>query len=66
MKPTNKNPYEIRLDLLQLAFDILVKQHAAKAAAHHGQAVDTAPTSDDVVAEATKLNEFISSNKHNY
>ena len=29
MKPTGKTPYEIRLELLQLAFDILSAKHKA-------------------------------------
>ena len=51
-----KSPYELRADLLRLAFEIeLAKHHAADG--------NTAPTAEDVIAEATKLNEFISTQK---
>ena len=64
MNKSGKTPYEIRLDLLQLAFDILTAKHAAAA----GAAVDkvghnivtTAPTTEEVIAEAEKMNSFIS------
>lgn len=56
MKPAGKTPYEIRLDLLQLAFDILVQQHTAGGG---GKAL-SAPTTEEVIAEAEKMNGFIS------
>ena len=49
---SNKTPYEIRLELLQEAR--LILQAKAKTA-------DTMPTTEDIVAEAEKLNSFISS-----
>jgi len=64
MNKSGKTPYEIRLDLLQLAFDILNAKHAAAA----GEAVSrtgshvvtTSPTTEEVIAEAEKMNAFIS------
>ena len=51
-----KSPYELRADLLRLAFEIeLAKHHAADG--------NTAPSSEDVITEAHKLNEFISTQK---
>lgn len=56
MKPSSKTPYEIRLELLQLAQTILNAQHAANT-----DAVGlVAPTSEEVIAEAEKLNAFVS------
>lgn len=49
---SNKTPYEIRLELLQEAR--LILQAKAKTA-------DTMPSTEEIVAEAEKLNEFISS-----
>lgn len=60
MKPTGKNPFEIRLELLQLANDILQAQHQAKSASGGPK---TAPTSTEIIAEADKLNMFVSSPK---
>jgi hypothetical protein len=57
MKPTSKTPYEIRLELLQLAQTILDAQHKAR---NITQATHTAPTSEEVLAEAEKLNAFVS------
>jgi hypothetical protein len=59
MKPTGKTPYEIRLDLLQLAFDILTSKHLA-AGVQNGNNVTTSPTTEEVIAEADKMNNFIS------
>jgi len=56
MKPTSKTPYEIRLELLQLAQLILANKHLAEASA----AVKTAPTTEEILAEAEKLNTFVS------
>ncbi len=55
-----KSPFELRADLLKLAYDMLLSQHAAKAASLGDTNVTTAPTSEEVIAEARKLNEFIS------
>ena len=56
MKPAGKTPYEIRLDLLQLAFDILSSKHAAL----HAGKTTSSPTTEEVIAEAEKMNGFIS------
>ena len=55
-----KSPFELRADLLKLAYDMLLSQHAAKAAAEGQDRISTAPTSEEVIEEARKLNEFIS------
>jgi hypothetical protein len=64
MKPTSKTPYEIRLELLQLAFNILSAKHMASAAADHPHMEipypQTSPTTEDVIKEAEKMNSFIS------
>jgi len=52
-----KTPYEIRLDLLGLARDVLQSQHDAKAVLTAGK---TAPTTEEIIAEAEKMNNFIS------
>jgi hypothetical protein len=65
MKPTNKSPYEIRLDLLQLAFNIL-KEKQVVSTGNTGGDIAAAPTSEEVIIEATKLNEFVSVSKHNF
>ena len=57
MKPTSKTPYEIRLELLQLAQTILENQHLAKAVTAAGK---TSPTTEEIIAEADKLNAFVS------
>jgi len=59
MKTGSKTPYEIRLDLLNLAQTILHQQHQAKGAAN-GDRITTAPTSEEIIAEADKLNAFVS------
>ena len=64
MKNSVKTPYEIRLEILQLAFDILHQR--ANTEAHQRAESDNkpplviAPTTSDVLAEAAKLNEFVS------
>lgn len=64
MKPAGKTPYEIRLEILQLAQTILHQQHNAKGVAN-GNNVTTAPTTEEIVVEADKLNAFISkANQH--
>jgi hypothetical protein len=61
---TGRSPYEIRLELLQLAFDVLVKKHEAAAAIdtsdHRGIVVKTSPSAEDIIAEAEKMNTFVS------
>lgn len=59
MKPTSKTPYEIRLELLQLAFEICSAKHKA-AGVKNGDNLNTAPTTEEVIAEADKMNVFIS------
>lgn len=61
MKSPSKTPYEIRLDLLQLAFDILSAKHAADGNKNgNGNNTSTSPTTEEVLAEAEKMNAFIS------
>jgi hypothetical protein len=59
MKTVSKTPYEIRLELLQLAFDVLIAKHNA-AGVKNGNNVSTSPTTEEVIAEADKMNTFIS------
>jgi len=55
-----KSPFELRADLLALAFEILLSKHRAIGVNNtHGQPI-TAPTSEEVIEEARKLNDFIS------
>jgi hypothetical protein len=56
---SGKTPYEIRLELLELAFNVLVHQHQAAGVANANN-VTTAPKTEDVIAEAEKMNAFIS------
>ena len=64
MKISSKTPYEIRLELLQLAFQVLANKHAARAGAEQTHmevpVVTTAPTTEEVIIEAEKMNAFIS------
>ena len=64
-----KTPYEIRLELLILAKEILMAKHAAEAAARYSSGgwspnesalVTTYPTSEDIISEAERLNGFVS------
>jgi hypothetical protein len=57
MKPTSKTPYEIRLELLQLAQTILQNQHEANCIQTSRK---TAPTTAEIIEEAEKLNGFVS------
>lgn len=59
MKSASKTPYEIRLELLQLAQVILNEKHKAAGVAN-GNNQTTAPTTEEVIAEADKMNAFIS------
>lgn len=63
MKPTSKTPYEIRLELLQLAQLILENQHAAKSVLASGK---TSPSTEEIIAEAEKLNSFVSKANPNH
>jgi len=69
MSTVSKSPYEIRLTLLHLAFDILTAQ--ARAAAEQSALLSPASTqrfitkvitSEEVLLEAEKLNKFVSKN----
>lgn len=63
---TGKTPYEIRLDLLTLAHKVLTQKAEAEAGqrAEDGGSdkviVTSAPSTEDVIAEAKKLNGFVS------
>jgi len=57
-----KTPYEIRMDLLHLAFGILNSQREADTNVVTGRR-KAAPTSADIIAEAEKLNAFVSEAK---
>ena len=59
MKPAGKTPYEIRLELLQLAFGVCSAKHTALGV-QNGNNVTTSPTTEEVIAEAEKMNIFIS------
>jgi hypothetical protein len=63
-RPAGKTPFEIRLDLLILANEILIAKHAAAAMANYSgsRGPTTAATSEEVIAEAAKLNGFVSNN----
>lgn len=58
-KTASKTPYEIRLELLQLAQAILHQKHQAETPTHSHRAL-TAPTTEEIIAEAEKLNGFVS------
>lgn len=65
MRTSPKTPYEIRLDLLQLSFELLVKKYEADAAKNHhvvGEklAPVSSPSAEEVIAEAEKMNQFVS------
>ena len=60
MAQGHKSPYEIRQQLLQLAFDILREQHLAKAGQRQENTVVSSPTTEEVIEEARKLNNFVS------
>lgn len=65
---TGKTPYEIRLDLLILAHQILTQKAVAEAGEEALSAipqrdtpiVSSYPTTDDIIAEAKRLNNFVS------
>ena len=52
-----KTPYEIRLELLELARTILQSEHDAKAVLTAGR---TAPTTEQIIEHAEKMNVFVS------
>jgi hypothetical protein len=55
-----KSPFELRADLLKLAYDMLLSQKLAEAVAKGEDRASTSPSSEEVIDEARKLNEFIS------
>lgn len=55
-----KSPFELRADLLKLAFEILLAEHSAIAVGNGSKGPDSAPTSEAIIEEARKLNDFIS------
>lgn len=55
-----KSPFELRADLLSLAFEILLAKHRAEGINLTSGQPESAPTSEEVIDEARKLNEFIS------
>ena len=59
MNKSGKTPYEIRLELLQLAFEVLAAKHQASGVSN-GNNTTTSPTTEEVIAEAEKMNGFIS------
>lgn len=60
-RPSPKTPYEIRLELLQLAQVILHQQHQAAGVTQNGTVrALTAPTTEEVIDKADKLNQFVS------
>jgi hypothetical protein len=54
-----RTPYEIRLELLQLSFDILRTKHQALGV-QNGNNITTSPSTEEVIAEAEKMNMFVS------
>jgi len=54
-----RTPYEIRLELLQLAQVILNEQHRA-VGVNNGNNQSTFPTTEEIIVEAEKMNGFIS------
>ena len=63
MKQSSRTPYEIRLELLQLAQVILNEQHRA-VGVNNGNNQNTFPTTEEIIVEAEKMNEFISKTAH--
>lgn len=62
---TNKSPYEIRLDILNLAQRICSDRSQAESgklaqANNRSGVITLAPTTEEIIAEAEKLNNFIS------
>lgn len=53
-----KTPFEVRADLLRLAFEISMAKHHAIAASNDTGL--TSPTTEEIITEADKLNEFVS------
>jgi len=68
MSTASKSPYEIRLDLLKLAYDILLQKEKAKTVITESLSgscklenfMKNSPTTEEIIAEAEKLNKFVS------
>ena len=58
-RQTPKTPYEIRLELLQLAQLILSEKHKA-IGVKNSDNIETSPTTEEIIIEAEKMNGFIS------
>lgn len=56
----NKNPYEVRLDILKLANDILKNGNQIEVSGSH---VPVQYNTDDVVSSARTLYDFVNTNK---
>lgn len=68
---SNKNGYEIRAEMLELAANILQFEYTAKQNVYlkdieteAATKKPTPPTTDDVVAQAQKLYEFVNKNEN--
>lgn len=67
----SKSPYELRTELLNMALTVLMAQHSADHAKRMQEkfladkestkdfGVTTAPSTEEIIEEAQKLNEFI-------
>lgn len=58
MKSVSKTAYEIRLDLLYLAFNILQARHLAESGG--SKLLSSSPTVEEIITEADKMNDFVS------
>lgn len=65
-RPVPKTPYEIRLELLQLSYTILLNKHNVSAAPGTDAQPVLAPTSEEVITEAEKLNTFVSKSTNSH
>lgn len=61
---SSKSPYEIRSDLLRLAFDILTQKSIVEMnnSEENKKSTQSSFSTEDVIAAAKKLNSFISEN----
>lgn len=59
IRTSSKTPYEIRLELLQLAQVILNEKHKAEGV-KNGNNQSTFPTTEEIIAEADRMNQFVS------
>lgn len=64
MKSGGKTSYEIRSDLLRLSYDILHdRMEQQNGRAESTEDMGAAPDTDEVIAEAVKLNKFVSDDR---